>query len=373
MQIFKYFILLFLLITTVVHSKTYEDGEDRKSNRWRVLSSSLAGKVSNIYDKNKASRVIQLKGKGTKSAYMLMNKKGGLWNNKKEHVLHWEMKYGEDFVIIVGMDTKKGKRYLLYTAGEKGGYMQYGLGMEAMGGTWQRYTRNLQKDLEHFENYNTIKSVETFVIRGSGYVDNIKLLKKRLKNKEPIKKENVSKKKKILQAKKSSKKKSLRKQLSKKNRQKSSKKEKIVRKYTTNTTPTIYIQGANPLYLEKGEVFIDPGVTAKDKEDGMLQVISRENIDNQKDGRYSVIYMATDSQGNSAVDTRYIEIGSGEESHAVTKSSNEAEVKPETLESEDDIEFKLEERELEISEWEKELELREKEISQRENAVQNRL
>jgi len=370
MKKIKYFILLFLLMTTFIQSKTYEDGEDKEVKRWRVLGSTPLGMVTNVYDKDKSSYVIKFKGEGTKSAYMLMSREGASWNNEEEHILHWQMNYGEDFVIIVGMETRKGKRYLIYTPGVKNGYMQYGLGANSSDGTWQRYTRNLQKDLERFENNNQIKSVETFVIRGSGRIDNVKMMKKNFSKKEVVKKEKkkVSKKKKVFKKKKISKKK----KVSKKNRQKI----KTIRKSKIDSTPVITIQGDNPLYLDIGEIFIDPGVHANDKEDGVLPVISSENIDNRKEGRYSVIYMATDSSGNAAVDTRYVEIGEGggdteERIHQRERSSRSSiEEKIDQREEDEEIEGQLEERELEISEWEKELELREKEISQREHQIQ---
>ena len=401
MRKIKYFILSFLLMTTIVQATTYENGETKGTKRWHVLSSFSAGTVSNVYDKNKSSHVISFQGEGTKSAYMLMTKEGTSWNNEKEHILHWQMKYHEDFVILVGVKTEKGKRYLIYTPGMKNGYMQYGLGVESTSGTWQRYTRNLEKDLERFENNNHIKSVETFVIRGNGSIDNIKMMKKHFTKKDMIKKEKkktnqkkkpskkkktskkkkVSKKKKPIKKKKIYKKKKVsKKKLSKKNREQNMKKKKILKKEKDNHTPVIHIQGDNPLLLEKGEKFVDPGVSATDKEDGSLSVTSREDIDIRKEGRYSVIYIATDSQGNSAVDTRYVEIGKGgvaveEESRSTKKESvvehEEEENKELITEEEDEIEFKLEERELEISEWEKELELREKEISQREEQIQS--
>jgi len=399
MKKIKYFVLLFLLMTTIVQATTYENGDSKETKQWRVLSSFSSGTVSNVYDKNKSSHVISFQGEGTKSAYMLMTKEGTSWNNKKEHILHWQMKYSEDFVILVGVNTEKGKRYLIYTPGMKNGYMQYALGAESTSGTWQRYTRNLEKDLERFENYNHIKSVETFVIRGNGSIDNIKMMKKHFTKKDMIKKEKnkinqkkrPSTKKKIAKKKKTSKKKKVskkkrpikKKKVYKKKKsctKKLSKKNKVLKKDKNNHTPVISIQGDNPLFLEKGEKFVDPGVSATDPEDGVLSVISREDIDNRKEGRYSVIYIATDSQGNSAVDTRYVEIGKGgdtggeEEEKSSDKreeiDSSDDEKREVISDDEDDIDFKLEERELEISEWEKELELREKEISQREEQIQ---
>jgi len=378
MKKIKYFILFFLLMLTVLQSKTYEDGEDKTTKRWHVLSSFSSGVVSNVYDKNKSSYVITFKGEGTKSAYMLKGKDGGSWNNEKEHILHWQMKYSEDFVILVGIETDKGKRYLIYTPGIKNGYMQYGLGSKSINGTWQRYTRNLEKDLERFDNHNHIRSVETFVIRGNGSMDNVKMMKNHFTKEELLEKEKIRANKKLSKNKESSKKKQAIQKYKPIKTKKPIKIKKVLKLPKTDNTPIIYIKGENPFFLKKGEKFIEPGVTAKDEEDGELSVICNANIDNQKEGRYSVIYMATDSQGNSAVDTRYIKIGEGKVSEEDPEEPTEKkrfndfdDEKKEILEEEEeDADFKLEERELEISEWEKELELREKEISQREQQLQ---
>jgi len=142
----------------------------------------------------------------------------------------------------------------------------------------------------------------------------------------------------------------------------------------------IHLKGANPLHLAKGEVFVEPGVTAEDKEDGKLNVTSSENIDIYKEGRYSIMYIATDSQGNSAVDTRFVDVGQGGGVNGEGRSSRREQVNYSQELSEDngeemvdsrEAEELLEERELEIAEWEKELELREQEINDREKNLQS--
>jgi len=348
----NYFKLLWILLLIMFYTSSqlcaimYEDAQDKKNDRWELLDASSLGTVENGYDKNKKSRVIQLKGEGTKSAYKFIMSKKLIQDNK---ILSWQMKYREDFVIIVGMDTKGGKRYLIYTPSDEDGYMQYGLGEDARSGVWQTFSRNLQEDLEQFEELNEIKRVHSFVIRGSGSIDNIEML-----NEHKLKTPKKKNKKKL----------------------------QISSKRTINSMPSIQIFGANPMHLRKGEAFVDPGATAYDKEDGELQLMSSEEIDSNKEGKYSVMYIATNSMGNTAVDTRYVQVG--ESAYSEAYSGGKVEFKEEfkeepmvaTQKEHDEEEYyedelKLEERELEISEWEKELEVREKEIAKRAYRMQN--
>lgn len=345
MHYFRFFFIIFSVILSMsqLFATVYEDAEDKKSSRWELLDASSFGKVENIYDKNRAGRIIKLKGEGTKSAYKLMMDEGAIQENQAEKILHWEMNYREDFVIIVGMDTKGGKRYLIYTPSDEDGYMQYGLGEHTRSGTWQTFNRNLQEDLNQFEELNDIKRVHTFVVRGSGSIDNVSMLKK------PF----VEQKKTMKSALKTIK--------------------EVNKKKKTDRMPSIQILGENPMHLRKGETFIDPGATAYDKEDGELPLISSTDVDIHQDGKYSVMYIATNSTGNTAVDTRYVEIGESAYSEKYSGEATEVEEDQLVLAQEEDYEdeLKLEERKLEMTKWEKELEVREKEMSKRESRMQN--
>jgi len=377
MKYTKILAFISLLLTLNLSATTYEDGEDKEISRWHILKPSSLVTVENVYDESKDSQVIEFKGEGTKSAYILMSNEGATWENKEEKVLHWQMKYSEDFVILVSLETKRGKRYLIYTPGNKNGYMQYGLGESATNGVWQQYSRNLEEDLKYFDNQNSIVMVNTFVIRGSGCVDNIKMMKENfLEDKKsritPIKKEKPMASK--------IEKKSLKKI-------KKVKKSKKIKKVKTNSTPSLIMEGENPIFLTVGETYEEPGVIAKDKEDGELIVTSSENIDKYKEGKYAVIYMATDSEGNSVIDKRYVIVGQSEAGDDENSNENEKEHSARNKQEQsdvastqekdvastqenDEIEYRIEERELEIAEWEKELQLREKEISQREQNIQ---
>ena len=144
-----------------------------------------------------------------------------------------------------------------------------------------------------------------------------------------------------------------------------------MKKSNTDNTPTIIIEGENPYFLGLGEAFNEPGVSAKDKEDGEVAVTSNEYIDKHKDGKYIVIYMATDSNGNSAIDRRYVIVGEPNELDDSQKSNQNRKSEPvnESNEEVSDAQEQLDEQELEIAEWEKELQLREKELIKREKSM----
>jgi hypothetical protein len=336
------FIYIFLLLSSrELLAKSYESAEDKKIKRWQTLQEFSKGTVSNIYDKKKKSRVIKLDGNSTRSAYQLRDKKSALWKNKTERILHWEMNFSEDFLILISLNTEKGKRFLIYTPGDDDSYMQYGLGLNATLGIWKSYYRNLQEDLERFEINNRIIWVNGFMIRGSGLLDNIKLTKA---------KKNLKKEKKITESL------AIKKIIPKESTQKETP-SKISTKKRKSHTPIIYINGDNPMVLKKGEKYKELGAIAKDKNNKELVVNSSHAIDIFMEGEYTVLYMATDAEGNSVIDKRRVRVGKfSEEKESISKESEE-EVEIEDLES----------REMEMAAWEKELLLREKEIAFKEN------
>ncbi|NLD69560.1 MAG: PHB depolymerase family esterase [Limnobacter sp.] len=71
--------------------------------------------------------------------------------------------------------------------------------------------------------------------------------------------------------------------------------------------PRISLIGPDPLELELGEEFVDPGATATDAEDGELPVTADcSSVDTGSTGRYSCVYRATDSDGNTSTATRAV-------------------------------------------------------------------
>ena len=91
------------------------------------------------------------------------------------------MKHSEKYIIYISVQTQNGHRLLSYTnsdsnLGKSFGTIHHGLGQSSSNGTWQTFTRDLEADLKDFEPDNNITSVNAFKIRGSGRIDDIKLL-----------------------------------------------------------------------------------------------------------------------------------------------------------------------------------------------------
>jgi hypothetical protein len=75
-----------------------------------------------------------------------------------------------------------------------------------------------------------------------------------------------------------------------------------------NTPPTITLVGANPLNINVGDIFTDPGATANDTEDGNLtsSISTTTNVNTAVAGTYNVNYSVTDSGGLSASASRTV-------------------------------------------------------------------
>ena len=334
MYSFKYLLSFFILIVTpsLLFPTIYEDAENKKTTKWSLLSNNSAGTIKNIYDKNKKSHVIQLLGEQTKSVYIL--KLSNKEINKKP-LLSWEMNYSEDFVIMVELNTNRGKHTLIYTPGNEDSNLQYGLGTNTTHGLWKSYERDLEKDLNNFVSNSKIISINNFVIKGSGLIDNIQLIAPK-KIVEKIKKKKVVEKK-VLQ--------------------------EQAKTTNTNLMPIINLYGKNPTLLQKGEIYIEAGASAIDSNGAELIINISHQIDIFKEGEYSVIYMTTNSIGNSVIDKRRVIVGKISEKKDIKK---EEEPKPEES-------LELEQRTEELSAWEKELEAREEEFREQKAAKEKEI
>jgi len=329
------------LFSLVLNASIYEDAEDRKISRWKLVNANAPTSISNQHDLEKKSRIITFQGEGTKYTYQLeVNTK-----RDNDYWLSWEMKSTEDFVIIVVVETNVGERYLIYTPGVFKSYMQYGLGDVSTNGLWHHYRRNLKEDLIYFDNRVKSLSFKSFILKGNASIDNLMSNKNEFVQKivmdKPLIKKVLIKKMPLVD----------------------------LKKKTTNTLPIIKIIGANSLRLNFGETYIEEGVSAYDKEDGEIDVVSMENIDSSMAGRYMVLYMATDSDGNMALDKRHVYVG-----EIPLKEEEEEEQKIEKIEEEvlmtDDEEYAqqifLRDEKEKIEMWEKELALRERELKEKE-------
>ena len=320
-------ICLFSFFLLPLSAIVQEDAEDKKTSRWEIVFSPTEAHIENYYDRVKKSRVIHFEGEGVKSIYKFnAMKKNKSKREKYAYWLSWEMKYKKDVVIILILQTTQGESYLIYTAGNHNSYHQIGLGESIVDGEWHTINRNLQEDLNYFDNRKQLLSIETFVIKGDGSLDNLKTEIKKIK-----KKQSKKKSKHHLHSKKVTSKK--------------------------NHLPIIKIEGDNPKYLALGETYVEAGVLAYDKEDGKVEVNSLDDINSNEEGVYMVMYMARDSKGDVSLDRRVVIVGDGEK----RKQENKSE------EQEDEIatkERELDEKEYQMKLWEKELELREQKLKE---------
>lgn len=72
------------------------------------------------------------------------------------------------------------------------------------------------------------------------------------------------------------------------------------------TPPVITLNGDNPMTIECGSEFTDPGTLATDDIDGNISVNSSNDVNVTEVGTYEVIYTATDSSGNTSSETRTV-------------------------------------------------------------------
>ena len=277
----KVFLLNSLFLISL-YAVVYEDAEDSSTKRWTAVSPEYQGKITNVFDKAKKSRVIKLDGNGTKSIYQL-HVPTSLENIQMDKSFFtWEMNYSEDFVILIVLDTLEGKRHLIYTPDGENSYLQYGLNRIEKG-KWKKYSRNLERDLQLYEKQNRIINVESFIIKGSGAVDNIHL--KRLK--EEISPSIVKNVKKVV---------------------KENPKRPLV-DYKNDILPVLKLKGKNPLILKIGEEYVEVGANAKNRDGSEINIKITNNIDILTEGEYAVIYIATNKLGNSSIDKRRVIVG----------------------------------------------------------------
>ena len=361
-------LILFLIFNFIfLYATTYEDAENATTSQWKRVNSDAFSSINNVRDKSKESRVIEFKGAGTKQIYALYTSE---LKNKQSHEywVSWDMKFSEDFVIILLVQSNLGKHYLIYTPGTFNSYMQYGLGKGIKNGKWQTFRRNIQKDIAYFDNRVKIVSLKRFVLKGNGMIDNIKTTLGSQKERA---------KKQILKIKTS--------KIDTSNTRLSPEKEWIpeeklmppvehpeVVKKATNSSPVIKMQGMKIVKLALGEPYVEEGVSAYDKEDGEIDVETIENIYSNEAGRYMILYMATDSDGNIAIDKRYVDVGDVKRQKRATPvverevvDREESINEEEEDEEEDEVNDELSEQAAQMRLWERKLELREKELARR--------
>ncbi len=177
--------------------RIYEDGTT--PNRWIVSDNTPNGAtISSIDDpqgEHIQGKVIKLNGSRLDNGYKLN------FSNSTDSIIQWKSRFYETYSVSLIVQTKKGTRELLYTNSNNyrpsGGVRNNGYTIwHEMGGRsligqngweqrrdfgavndfWQTVTRDLNQDLKDFERDNEFISISSFEVRGSGLIDDIKML-----------------------------------------------------------------------------------------------------------------------------------------------------------------------------------------------------
>ena len=77
------------------------------------------------------------------------------------------------------------------------------------------------------------------------------------------------------------------------------------------STPTIVLDGDDPMIVELGGTYTDPGFTATDDEDGDISanvVVDETDVNTDEIGEYEVSYSVTDDAGNVGTTTRIVRV-----------------------------------------------------------------
>jgi hypothetical protein len=72
--------------------------------------------------------------------------------------------------------------------------------------------------------------------------------------------------------------------------------------------PVVTLLGPDPLTIEVGSTFTDPGATALDETDGAVEVSASGEVNTAIPGNYTITYTATDAAGNTATATRTVTV-----------------------------------------------------------------
>jgi hypothetical protein len=74
------------------------------------------------------------------------------------------------------------------------------------------------------------------------------------------------------------------------------------------TAPVIRLNGSNPMSVNQGSAFTDPGAAAVDNVDGSVPVSVSGSVNTAVPGSYTRTYSATDAAGNTATKTRTVNV-----------------------------------------------------------------
>jgi hypothetical protein len=166
------------VLIVVDKTVSIENAESRNTDSWDVYDKSPMGSVKIVTDSDDPNNyVVSLFGGKTSTGYRYTFTKAVTSAFK----VQWRMKYSEPYVVYFSCQTINGHRYIYYTNSDsdlldKGRYVHHGLDSDTVSGKWVTVRRDLEKDLLDAQPDNRLISIDAFLIRGSGFIDDISSL-----------------------------------------------------------------------------------------------------------------------------------------------------------------------------------------------------
>lgn len=173
-----------ILITSIPNAfgaATIEDAEDGFTDGWEIYHSNPPGaRVHNVFDEERQSNVIELTGPGSQGGYLFPLNTPNALSKPGQSILEWTMEYGESFYLFIDVETTIGRQSLIYLPIDlhpfsAKGSAYFGLGSGLTDGQWHHFVCNLQENLAKVQPGIMITEVDSFLIYGSGRVDDIKM------------------------------------------------------------------------------------------------------------------------------------------------------------------------------------------------------
>ena len=167
-------------INHIVPDMIIENGENRVEG-WKINKSDFnQSSFTNIYDEEVSSKVIKFESEGEYDSYRFDFPE----QQANLSLIKWDMKWVTTlYEVQLIINTSKGIRTFGYLAKDTGNRerknkMTYALGGNIDNEKWHTITRDLEQDLHRYEPNNHFLSIESFIVYGNGYIDNIELYKK---------------------------------------------------------------------------------------------------------------------------------------------------------------------------------------------------
>ncbi|MBW7474449.1 DUF5011 domain-containing protein [Paenibacillus oenotherae] len=74
------------------------------------------------------------------------------------------------------------------------------------------------------------------------------------------------------------------------------------------TAPVLTLTGVNPMTVEGGGMYVEPGAEAWDEVDGCVAVTVKGSVNTKAPGRYTLTYSASDASNNTVTVTRIVQV-----------------------------------------------------------------